>query len=219
MSPRLVPPPLPTAPSAAPGAARDAAARSRAASTPRVLLVGDAGARLGELEALLADEDADVIGATGVRTALMLLGSGEVAVAIVDMEKPDDRYRAAELLRGAERSLPLIFVTAGPHDPRAPFRGHDAGAVFFVFKPVEPGVLVKRVSALLQVHRHERLLSQRERQEREAQRAQAARPIPNPDRWMDDFLAVLSDELRAPAEPSAERRARAAGGGRTSGRR
>lgn len=213
MSPRLVPPPLPAATSADPAASRDAAARSRA-SRPRVLLVGDAGARLGDLEAILAGEDAEVIGASGVRTALMLLGSGEVAVAIVDMEKPDDRYRAAELLRGAERSLPLIFVTAGPHDPRAPFRGHDAGAVLFVFKPVEPGILVRRVSALLQVHRHERLLSLRERQERESQRAQAARPIPNPDRWMDDFLAVLSDELRAPAEPGSERRARAAAGGR-----
>ena len=46
-------------------------------------------------------------------------------------------FELAELMRGAERTrhVPIIFLTAGARDPQRVFKGYEAGAVDFLFKP------------------------------------------------------------------------------------
>lgn len=122
---------------------------------PRILLVGDERADLAGIEAVLRREDAEVLTARGAGAALELLACGDTVAAVLDLERPDDRYRAAEALRArhATRALPLVFVVAGPHDPRVAFRGHDAGPLEYLSRPVDREPLALKVGALLAAHR------------------------------------------------------------------
>ncbi|HEY3352190.1 MAG TPA: response regulator [Polyangia bacterium] len=167
--------------------------------TVKVLLVDDREENLLALEASLRRPDVVLLKARSGRAALELLLEHEVAVALVDVQMPEmDGFDLAELMRGSARTrgIPIIFVTAGQHDTSRVFRGYDAGGVDFLFKPLEPHILRGKVDVFVQLHRQRR---QVEEQVRELQLAQAR--LEEADRRKDDFLAVLSHELRNPLTP------------------
>ncbi|MEZ4256416.1 MAG: ATP-binding protein [Polyangiales bacterium] len=56
--------------------------------------------------------------------------------------------------------MPIVFVTAGARDRDRVFRGYEAGAVDFLFKPVEPHILRNKVQTFLDLHRHRRALAE-----------------------------------------------------------
>ena len=65
----------------------------------------------------------------------------EVALALLDVQMPGmDGFELAELMRSNKRTqlVPIIFVTAGAREAHRVFRGYDAGAVDFLFKPIDP---------------------------------------------------------------------------------
>ncbi len=166
---------------------------------PRILLVDDREENLVALEALLRDERAELVRARSGTEALELLLAMEFALAIVDVQMPEmDGIELAELMRGTVRTreVPIILVTAGLHDPGRVFRGYGLGAVDFLHKPLDPVALRSKVAAFLQLHRQRQLLSE---QLDEIRRAKEA--LQEADRRKDDFLAVLSHELRNPLAP------------------
>src|SRR3569623_3459697 len=107
----------------------------------KCLLVDDLEENLLALSALLRRDDVELLKARSGAEALELLLIHDVALAILDVQMPDmNGFELAELMRGAERSrhVPIIFLTAGARDPHGVFKGYEAGAVDFVFKPNEP---------------------------------------------------------------------------------
>src|SRR6202012_5151358 len=66
----------------------------------------------------------------------------------------------AELMRGSERtkSIPIILVTAGSREEQRVFRGYDAGATDFLFKPLEPYAVQSKVDTFVQLHRQKKTL-------------------------------------------------------------
>lgn len=114
-------------------------------------MVGDARADLAGLAAALRHDDVEVLTAAGAGSALEVLARAEIAAAVLDLERPDDRYRTAEALRACDgaRALPLLFVVAGPHDPRVAFHGHASGPVEFLSRSLAPGALARTLGALL----------------------------------------------------------------------
>ncbi|WP_434348308.1 hybrid sensor histidine kinase/response regulator [Myxococcus virescens] len=160
--------------------------------TPRVkcLLVDDLEENLIALAALLRREDVEVLQARSGADALeLLLEHDDVALAFLDVQMPEmDGFELAELMRGSERTrdIPIIFVTAGAHDQRRRFKGYDAGAVDFLYKPLEPHVLRNKAEVFFQLHRQKQQL------------AHQLEELTETLRLNEMFTAVLGHDLRNP---------------------
>ncbi len=127
-----------------------------------VLVVDDVPANLLVMQGLLERSDVRVLTAQSGREALELLLREEVAVALVDVHMPEmDGFELARRVhdRAATRDLPIVFVTAAERDSRSLVRGYDAGAVDFLFKPIDATVLSGKVDVFVQLWRHRRLLA------------------------------------------------------------
>jgi signal transduction histidine kinase len=127
-----------------------------------VLLVDDKQENLVALEELLRKPDRRVIKASSGNEALRLLLKHEFAVVLLDVEMPDmDGYEVAQLMRGAERTklVPIIFVTAGDRSEQRTFRGYEAGAVDFLYKPIDAHTLESKISVFIELYRKTRELA------------------------------------------------------------
>jgi phosphoserine phosphatase RsbU/P len=118
------------------------------------LLVDDLEENLLALEALLRREGVRLLKARSGREALEALLVHEVALALIDVQMPEmDGFELAELIRGSERTcqVPIIFVTAAGGEPQRRFRGYEAGAVDFLYKPIEPHVLQSKANVFFEL--------------------------------------------------------------------
>ena len=75
-----------------------------------------------------------------------------------------DGFETAALIRARERtrSVPIIFVTAISKAPEHVFRGYGAGAVDYLFKPVDAVVLRSKVEVFGELYERGRALAERE---------------------------------------------------------
>src|SRR4051794_9934058 len=122
----------------------------------KILLVDDWDDNLQVLSALLEHPDLELLLASSGEQALELLLEHEVALALLDVQMPGmDGFELAELMRGNKRTqlVPIIFVTAGAREAHRVFRGYDAGAVDFLFKPIAPKILKHKVDTFVSLHR------------------------------------------------------------------
>jgi signal transduction histidine kinase len=149
---------------------------------PTILIVDDIPANLVAFEAMLRKDDIEIVTASSGAAALEILLQREVALAIIDVQMPEmDGFALAELMRGVERTryVPIIFVTAGVNDTARIFQGYEAGAVDFLFKPVEPHVLRGKVEVFATLERHRQRLRDQ-------------------DRMREMFIGILGHDLRNP---------------------
>lgn len=155
----------------------------------KILVVDDTPANLLAMEGLLAGDEVQILKAGSGPEALELLLQHDVALALLDVQMPEmDGPALARLMRGTERTrlVPIIFVTAIDPDPVRRFQGYVAGAVDFVYKPIEPEVLRSKVAVFLALHRQQRELDQRMR---ELERAVALNQM---------VIGSLSHDIRTP---------------------
>ena len=170
----------------------------------KILVVDDLEQNRRSLEALLRRDDVQVIEAGSGREALeLLLVHDDVALALLDVQMPEmDGFELAELMRGTlrTRDVPIIFVTAGSKDQLRTFQGYGAGAVDFLFKPLELPILRQKVDVFLRLYRQRRELAetvqalQASADERERLVGQLTESL----RMAEMFTAVLGHDLRNP---------------------
>lgn len=161
-----------------------------------ILLVDDVPENLVALTALLRSEELELHTAASAREALELLLRHEYALALVDVHMPEiDGFELAELMRGNQRtrSIPIIFVTADPHEPQRLFRGYDAGAVDFLFKPIEPRVLLRKVATFRELFEQKRQL-----RGQLADLERVTHQLQENLRLSETFVAALGHDLRTP---------------------
>jgi signal transduction histidine kinase len=155
----------------------------------KCLLVDDLQENLIALSALLRRPDLEILTASSGAEALDLLLAHEVALAFLDVQMPEmDGFELAEIMRGSERTrdIPLIFVTAGARDQQRVFKGYEAGAVDFLFKPIEPHVLQSKTQVFMQLYRQKQQLAHDLKERTETLRLN------------EMFMAVLGHDLRGP---------------------
>jgi len=124
---------------------------------PAVLLVDDRPENLLALDAVLAPLEARLIHAASGEEALRTLLEQDVAAILLDVQMPGmDGFETAALIRGRERSrhTPIIFLTALSKDLEHISRGYEAGAVDYLLKPFDPGVLRAKVRVFCDLERH-----------------------------------------------------------------
>ena len=156
-----------------------------------LLVVDDVQQNLVAMQALLARPGVQVLTARSGPEALELLLTQDIALALLDVQMPDmDGFELAELMRGAERTrgVPIIFLTAAPRDGQRLFRGYEAGAVDFLYKPVDPEVLQSKVAVFVELFQQRRALAQTVG---ELQRVIALN---------EAMVAVLTHDLRTPLQ-------------------
>jgi len=175
-----------------------------------VLLVDDRPENLLALESILEGMPLTIFKANSGNEALGLLLSNDFALVLMDVQMPDmDGYETAEIMRGSERtkSIPIIFVTAISKKDKNVFRGYEAGAVDFLFKPVDPDILLSKVKVFTSLYRQkatiknqlidltkykirlENSIKESDRLAVEANQANQAK---------SEFLANMSHEIRTP---------------------
>lgn len=154
-----------------------------------LLIVDDVPQNLVAMEALLRRDGLRILCASSGNEALELLLEHDVALALLDVQMPEmDGFTLAELMRGSQRSrhVPIIFLTASPQDPVRSFKGYESGAVDFLHKPVEPQVILGKVSVFIELHQQKRLLRSRNEA---LERALTLN---------ETMMAVLTHDLRTP---------------------
>jgi signal transduction histidine kinase len=106
-----------------------------------------------------------------------------------------DGYEIAELMRSAERTklVPIIFVTAGDRSEERMFRGYAAGAVDFLYKPVNAQVLESKVDVFVDIYRKARDLELSN-----AALARASYALRERIADLENVSRTLSHDLRAP---------------------
>lgn len=121
---------------------------------PAVLLVDDAEANLVVLRSLLDGLDCRITAVTSGEQALLALLREDFAVMLLDVQMPGmDGYEVARLARDnlRTRELPIIFLTALDTGDAAA-RGYGSGAVDFLFKPLDPVMLLGKVRVFLELY-------------------------------------------------------------------
>jgi signal transduction histidine kinase len=153
-------------------------------SSIKFLLVDDLEENLIALEALLRRDELTLLKARSGAEALELLLEHEVALALIDVQMPDmDGFELAELMRGVERTrhVPIIFITAGIREGQHVFKGYDAGAVDFLFKPIDPSILKHKTEVFFQLARQRQVLA-------------------DTLRLNEELMAVVGHDLRNPLD-------------------
>lgn len=138
-----------------------------------VLIVDDRIDGLITLEAVLSSPSVNLVKAQSGREALELLNLYEFAVILLDVQMPEmDGFETAAIIRQNEKykMTPIIFVTAINKDERYIYRGYEAGAVDYVFKPFEPQILRAKVSVFLDLFKKNRQLAAQADRIRESER-------------------------------------------------
>ena len=132
-----------------------------------ILLVDDRDENLLALEAVLEPTGYRLVTARSGEEALKAVLQDDFAAILLDVQMPGlDGFETAELIRTRERtrSVPIIFVTAISKAPENVFRGYGAGAVDYLFKPVDAVVLRSKVEVFGELYERGRALAEREEQ-------------------------------------------------------
>jgi two-component system sensor histidine kinase/response regulator len=154
-----------------------------------ILIVDDIAHNITALEASLTRPEINLLVADSGTAALDLLLKHEVALAILDVNMPGmNGFELAALMRGSPRTshVPIIFLTATAQDASRTFRGYEAGAVDFLYKPFDLRILQSKVDVFVQLEQQKRQLAAQLVTTRQMLEAN------------EMLMAVLSHDLRTP---------------------
>ena len=182
-----------------------------------ILLVDDQPGKLLTYEAMLGELGENLIKANSGREALEHLLRTDITLVLMDVSMPEiDGFQLAEIIRQHPRyqKMAIIFVSAVHLTDLDRLKGYESGAVDYVSVPVVPELLRAKVSVFAQLYRKtreaERLTAELEQRVAErtaeleaavARQVDLAEQLLEADRRKDEFLALLSHELRNPLAP------------------
>lgn len=135
---------------------------------PKILLVDDREDNLLAIETIFEPDGYRFVKANSGRQALkILLREFDFALILMDVKMPNlNGFETASLIyeRDKLKHIPIIFITANNFGDENLYRGYQAGAIDYIYKPIKPEVLRAKVSVLIDLYRKNRqLLAQEQR--------------------------------------------------------
>lgn len=135
---------------------------------PKILLVDDREDNLISIEAILAPDNYKFVKANSGRQALkILLQEYDFAMILMDVQMPNlNGFETAQLIYQREklRHIPIIFITAHNYGDDNIFKGYETGAIDYIYKPINPGLLKAKVSVLIELYqKNYKLLAQEQK--------------------------------------------------------
>jgi signal transduction histidine kinase/response regulator RpfG family c-di-GMP phosphodiesterase len=143
----------------APAYGETVAARPQFAAAPvvaKVLVADDDPRNLFAVEEMLRQPGLEIVLAESGEEVLRHVLKDDFAVILLDVRMPRiDGFEVAAMIRARPRSsrIPILFLTAYNKDDLHVFRGYSAGAVDYVFKPIEPLILKSKVDVFVDLYR------------------------------------------------------------------
>ena len=121
--------------------------------TINILLVDDRPENLLALEAIIEQEDYNLVKAYSGEEALKYLLKYDFAVILLDVQMPGlDGFSTAKIIRAREKTknIPILFITANNLDSEQIFMGYSVGAIDYILKPVDPLILKSKVARFVE---------------------------------------------------------------------
>src|SRR5205814_1779751 len=107
------------------------------------------------LEAVLQPLGHRMVRARSGEEALRHLLVDDFAVIVLDVQMPGmDGFETAAQIKERERNrdVPILFLTAMSREPAHRMQGFAAGAVDYIFKPVEPDLVRAKVVVFVELY-------------------------------------------------------------------
>src|ERR1017187_2736662 len=124
---------------------------------PKILLVDDREDNLLLMESILEPDGYRYVKASSGREVLkILLVEFDFALILMDVKMPNlNGFETASLIYEREklRHIPIIFITANNYGEENIFKGYRAGAVDYIYKPVNPELLRAKVSVFVDLYK------------------------------------------------------------------
>ena len=135
---------------------------------PKIMLVDDREDNLMSMESVLEPDGYRFVKASSGRQVLkLLLTDFDFALILMDVQMPNlNGFETAALIyeRDKLRHIPIIFITANNYGEENLFRGYRAGAVDYIYKPVNPELLRVKVGVFVDLYRkNQRLMAQEQK--------------------------------------------------------
>lgn len=177
--------------------------------TVNILLVDDKPENLISLESLLKNEEENInyLLADSGEEALKIAYKEELALILLDVQMPGmNGYEVATYLRNTSKTkyIPIIFVTAIDQDTSHEIEGFEAGAVDFLFKPLNPVVIKSKISTFVEFYLQKKELEKANNfmlnlnKELEARVNARTEELVRINRDLDNFIYTASHDLKAP---------------------
>jgi signal transduction histidine kinase len=178
-----------------------------------ILLVDDRVENLIALEAILSALGQNLFKARSGEEALRCLLNQDFAVILLDVQMPGmDGFETASLIRQRERSqhTPIIFLTAFDTNSQLQMKGYALGAVDYLLKPINPEILVSKVTVFVELFQKTQQIQQQStklamqkieivQEQLARQQAEiASRMKEDRNQELDNFVHIVSHDLKAP---------------------
>lgn len=188
----------------------------------KILLVDDREDNLTSIETILERDGYTFRKARSGKEALkILLKEFDFTLILMDVEMPElNGFETAHLIYAREklRHIPIIFITANNYSEEYVFKGYKAGAVDYIYKPINSELLRAKVGVFVELYQknhellaHEQLLqslnaelenrvkertNELEKKNKELENMNAQLLKVNED--LDNFVYTASHDLKAP---------------------
>jgi len=130
---------------------------------PKVLIVDDTPANIRAFELVLEHDGYELFEANSGHEALKQSLRHDFAVILLDVRMPvlDGLETAMALRGGRARHTPIIFISAHDQTPKEVEQGYLAGALDYLFSPVDPDTLRRKVAAFVDFYAANRELKRK----------------------------------------------------------